>query len=240
MTAYQDAYRQSLADPDAFWLREAGRIDWVQAPTQALDDRDAPLYRWFPDGTLNTCANAVDRHVAAGRGDRVAIHYDSPLAGEARAITYAELLDLVGRFAGVLAGLGVRAGERVLVYMPMVPEAVVAMLACARLGAVHSVVFGGFAPAELAVRINDARPTAIVTASCGIEPNRVVPYKPLLDEALALATHRPAATVVLERPQSRVALGERDVDWDAAMSSAEPHPPVPVAATDPLYVLYTS
>ena len=240
MTAYQDAYRQSLGDPEAFWLREAGRIDWVQAPTRALDDTAAPLYRWFPDGTLNTCANAVDRHVWAGRGDRVAIQYDSPVTGQSQAITYAGLLDLVGRFAGVLAGLGVRAGDRVLVYLPMVPEAVVAMLACARLGAVHSVVFGGFAPLELALRIDDAQPTVIVTASCGIEPSRVVPYQPLLDEALALATHRPSATVVLQRPQSPVVLGDGDVDWATALAAAEPHPPVPVAATDPLYVLYTS
>lgn len=240
MTDYDVARREALADPETFWLREAARVDWITPPRRALDDSDAPLYRWFPDATLNTCANALDRHVRAGRGHRVALHYDSPLAGSARSFTYAELLDEVARFAGVLASLGVRHGDRVVVYMPMVPEAVVAMLACARLGAVHSVVFGGFAPAELAARIDDARPTVIVTASCGIEPTRVIPYKPLLDEALALAHHQPLASVVLQRPEVTADLGERDRDWVTEMSHATPHDPVPVAATDPLYVLYTS
>lgn len=215
-------------------------MDWTRPPTRALDSAQAPLYRWFPDGELNTCANAVDRHVAAGRGERIALIYDSPVTGSVRHITYAALLDEVARFAGVLASLGVTRGDRVLIYMPMVPEAVVAMLATARLGAVHSVVFGGFAPAELAVRIDDATPTVVVTASCGIEASRVIPYTPLLTDALRLASHRPAGTVVLQRPQGPADLGPLDVDWVEAMSSAQPHAAVPVAATDPLYILYTS
>jgi propionyl-CoA synthetase len=231
---------EAISDPEAFWLRESARIDWIEAPTRALDASAAPLYRWFPDGRLNTSANALDRHVAAGRGERIAIHYDSPVTGTKRAITYAELLDEVARAADVLATLGVGYGDRVLIYMPMIPEAVVAMLASARIGAVHSVVFGGFAPAELAVRIDDASPTVVVTASCGIEPSRVIAYKPLVDEALSLARHRPAATVVLQRPQETASMGERDVDWVEAMAAATPRPPVPVLATDPLYILYTS
>ncbi len=238
--AYESARDQALVDPSAFWLDAARRIDWIQRPTIGLDSTNAPLYRWFPDGVLNTCANAVDRHVAAGRGDRVAIHYDSPVTGTARDITYEELLDQVSRFAGVLAGLGVSYGDRVLIYLPMVPEAVVAMLACARLGAVHSVVFGGFAPAELAVRIDDAEPRVIVSASCGIEPARVIEYGPLLDEALRLATHTPTATVMLQRPQATAEMVGPTVDWQEAMSVASPHPAVPVRATDPLYILYTS
>ena len=240
MGDYRSDRDRALAEPSAFWLEAAERIEWIQAPTIGLDSTTAPLYRWFPDGVMNTCANAVDRHVAAGRGDRVAIQYDSPVTGTARAISYAELLDDVERFAGVLAELGVTYGDRVLVYMPMVPEAVVAMLACARLGAVHSVVFGGFAPAELAVRIDDAEPRVIVTASCGIEPSRVIAYGPLLDEALRLARHEPTATVVLQRPQATAELSGRTVDWRDAMSTASPHPAVPVRATDPLYILYTS
>ena len=240
MTPYLEARREAAEDPESFWLRASSRIDWIEPPTQALDSTDAPLYRWFPDGILNTCANALDRHVAAGRGARTAIEYDSPVTGTSRAISYSELLDEVSRFAGVLAGIGVGAGDRVIVYMPMVPEAVVAMLACARLGAVHSVVFGGFAPLELAARIDDAEPTAVVTASCGIEASRVIAYKPLLDEALALAHHRPAATVVLQRPQALAEMGAGDIDWAEAMSRAEAHDAVPVRATDPLYILYTS
>jgi propionyl-CoA synthetase len=240
MERYQSARDHALGDPSAFWLEAAERIDWVDPPLRGLDDSRAPLHRWFPDGSLNTCANAVDRHVATGRGDHVAIRYDSPVTGTRRAISYAELLDEVARFAGVLASLGVRIGDRVIIYMPMVPEAVVAMLACARLGAIHSVVFGGFAPAELAVRIDDAEPRVIVSASCGIEPSRVVEYKPLLDEALRLATHTPTASIVLQRPEAQAVMGDRDVDWATAMASAEPHPVVPVRATDPLYILYTS
>jgi propionyl-CoA synthetase len=240
MTTYDEVRSAWRADPERFWLEQSARVDWVEAPATALDASSAPLYRWFPDGVLNTCANAVDRHVAAGRGDRVAIRYDSPVTGTARAVTYDVLLDEVSRFADVLASLGVGYGDRVIVYMPMIPEAVVAMLACARIGAVHSVVFGGFAAAELAARIDDAEPRAIVSASCGIEPSRVVAYKPLLDEALRLARHVPTASVVLQRPQLLADLGDRDVDWAAAMSAAQPVPPVPVRATDPLYILYTS
>jgi propionyl-CoA synthetase len=240
MTAYLRARGRALADPSGFWLEQCDRIDWITRPTIGLDDTAAPLYRWFPDGVLNTCVNAVDRHVAAGRGDRVAIQYDSPVTATRAAITYAALLDMVERFAGVLADLGVRRGDRVLVYLPMIPEAVVAMLAAARLGAVHSVVFGGFAPAELAARIDDAEPAVIVSASCGVEPTRVVEYKPLLDEALRLAQHVPTASVILQRPQAEAAMGPRDVDWHERVTAARPHDPVPVAATDPLYILYTS
>ena len=240
MGRYAVVRDQALNEREEFWLRESARIDWIKAPTTALDSSAAPLYRWYPDGVLNTCFNALDRHVAAGRGDRVAIQYDSPVTGTQRAISYAQLLDDVATFAGVLSELGVGYGDRVIVYMPMIPEAVVAMLATARLGAVHSVVFGGFAPAELAVRIDDAEPTVIVTASCGIEAGRVIPYKPLLDEALRIARHRPVATVVLQRPQVAAAMGDRDVDWVQSVAAATPRPAVPVRATDPLYILYTS
>jgi propionyl-CoA synthetase len=237
---YAQVRDEALNDRETFWLRESGRVDWSESPSTALDSSAAPLYRWFPDGELNTCFNALDRHVDAGRGERAALIYDSPVTATTRTITYAELLDEVSRFAGVLNGLGVGRGDRVLIYLPMVPEAVVAMLACARLGAVHSVVFGGFAPAELAVRIDDAEPKVIATASCGIEAARVIPYKPLLDEAIRLATHTPVATVVLQRPQEPAQMGERDLDWAEQMAVAEAHGAVPVRATDPLYILYTS
>ena len=240
MGQYGELRDAALSDPSRFWLAEVGRIDWTTPPTVGVDSADAPIYRWFTDGELNTCANAVDRHVSAGRGERAAIIYDSPVTGTKRVISYAELLDEVSRFAGVLAGLGVGKGDRVLIYMPMVPEAVVAMLATARLGAVHSVVFGGFAPAELAVRIDDARPTVVVSASCGIEPARVVEYKPLLDEAIARAANPPSACVILQRPQARAQMGARDHDWHELIATAQPHEPVPVRATDPLYILYTS
>ncbi|HEY0451349.1 propionyl-CoA synthetase [Actinophytocola sp.] len=240
MGAYDDAYRQSLEDPERFWLAAAAALDWTKPPTKALDDSAAPLYRWFPDGELNTCHNALDRHVDGGRADQPALIYDSPVTGTKASFTYRELRDEVARFAGVLAGLGVGKGDRVIVYMPMVPRAVVAMLACARLGAVHSVVFGGFAPRELATRVDDATPKVIVAASCGIEPARVVEYKPIIDEALGMTTHQPDAVVVLQREQAPATLGDRDVDWDKAMATAEPADCVPVAATDPLYVLYTS
>jgi propionyl-CoA synthetase len=240
MGSYHDAYRQSLENPEEFWLAAAAGLDWTKAPTKALEDKDAPLYRWFPDGELNTCHNALDRHVDGGRGDQAALIYDSPVTGVKATHTYRELRDEVARFAGVLAGLGVGKGDRVIVYMPMVPRAVVAMLACARLGAVHSVVFGGFAPRELASRVEDAKPKVIVAASCGIEPTRVVEYKPIIDEALGTTTHQPDAVVVLQREQAPATLGDRDVDWDEAMATAEPAGCVPVAATDPLYILYTS
>ena len=240
MGSYQASRDRALSDPSGFWLEAASAIDWIEPPTVGLDGSEAPLYRWFPDGVLNTCANAVDRHVEAGRGERIAIRYDSPVTGTRASVTYSALLDMVSRFAGVLADLGVGYGDRVIVYMPMIPEAIVAMLACARLGAVHSVVFGGFAPAELAARIDDAEPTVIVTASCGIEPSRVIEYKPLLDEALRLATHVPIASVVLQRPQASAEMGPTDVDWHERISTAHPHEVVPVRATDPLYILYTS
>ena len=236
---YESVFRASVDDPEAFWLDAAKAIDWQTVPTKALDARP-PFYSWFPDGELNICANALDRHVEAGNGDRAALIYDSPVTGTERTYTYAQLLDEVARFAGVLAGLGVGRGDRVVVYMPMVPEAAIAMLACARLGAVHSVVFGGFAPRELAIRIDDATPKVIVSASCGIEGKRVLAYKPLLDEAIEIAEHTPDKRVILQRPQATAAMGPDDVDWVEAMASVEPAAPVTVAATDPLYILYTS
>lgn len=238
--AYDEARRRSLSEPGDFWGEAAGLIDWVTEPTQVLDDSRPPFYRWFPDGELNTCANALDRHVAAGRGDRIALIHDSAVTGKVTTFTYAELLDRVARCAGVLRSLGVEKGDRVVIYMPLVPEAAIAMLACARLGAPHSVVFGGFAPAELAARIDDAEPKVIVSASCGIEGSRVVEYKPLLDEALELAAHRPHTCVILQRPQAAAPMGPLDVDWAQVMDAAEPVGPVTVGATDPLYVLYTS
>jgi len=238
MGAYRDAYEQSLADPDGFWGAAAAAIDWTRAPTRILDDDRPPFYRWYPDGELNTCHNALDRHVDAGRGDQPALIYDSPVTGTGRTYTYRELRDEVARFAGGLRRLGVDKGDRVVIYMAMVPETVIAMLACARLGAVHSVVFGGFGPRELAARIDDAKPTAIVATSCGVEPSRIVRYQPLLDAALKEAGHRPEHIVVLQRPQAP-AEGEF-VTWDAVLDGAEPVDCVPVAATDPLYILYTS
>ncbi|MEU7060237.1 propionyl-CoA synthetase [Streptomyces sp. NPDC046197] len=238
--AYRAAYRRSLEDPEGFWLDAARDVDWATPPDRALDSSRAPLYGWFPGGRLNTCHNALDRHVESGNGDRVALVYDSPVAETVASYTYRELRDQVARFAGVLTDLGVVKGDRVAVYMPMVPEAVIAMLACARIGAVHSVVFGGFAAHELAVRIDDARPKVVVSASCGIEPSRLVPYKPLLDAALAQAHHRPEHCVIRQRRQLPADLTERDLDWDEAMSNARPVPCVPVDAQDPLYILYTS
>ena len=240
MGTYHDAYRRSLAEPEEFWLTAAQALDWTTPPTRALDDSAAPIYRWFPDGELNTCHNALDRHVDGGRADQTALVHDSPVTGTKASFTYRELRDEVARFAGVLAGLGVGKGDRVIIYMPMVPRAVVAMLACARLGAIHSVVFGGFAPRELATRIDDATPKVIVAASCGIEPTRIVEYKPIIDEALSATEHQPDAVVVLQREKATATLGDRDVDWDKAMATAEPAGCVPVAATDPLYILYTS
>ncbi len=240
MDPYSMARHIAKESPQLFWSEAARIIDWTTKPTEVLDERRAPLYRWFPGAQLNTCFNAVDRHVLNGRGGRPAIHYDSAVTGRKRTLSYEELLDEVSRFAGVLADLGVKKGDRVIVYMPMIPQAVIAMLASARLGAVHSVVFGGFAPAELAARIDDARPKVLVTASCGIEPTHVVGYKPLLDEAIGLAEHKPDRTVVWQRPELIAEMTERDVDWVAAMMDATPHEPVSVLATDPLYILYTS
>ena len=243
MAGYEQTYRRSLEDPEGFWAEQAQAIDWIRRPSRILDRSSPPFVSWFPDATLNTCFNALDRHVIAGRANQPAIVYDSPVTGSQRTYTYAQLTELTGAFAGALRRLGVGKGDRVVIYMPMVPEVVVAMLACARLGAVHSVVFGGFAPAELAARIDDARPTVIVTASCGIEPTRTVAYKPMLDQALTRTTHQPDFCVVLQRPQLRADMVDgRDVDWEVAMTAgrADPAACVPVAATDPLYVLYTS
>lgn len=238
--AYEDIYRRSISDPTGFWLEAAQAIDWDTAPTIADDASDAPFHRWFSDGRLNTCFNALDRHVNAGRAGQAALIYDSPVTETVRTYTYAELLDEVARFAGVLAAHSVTAGDRVVVYMPMVPEAAIAMLACARIGAVHSVVFGGFASAELAARIDDAKPKVVVSASCGIETSRVIPYKPLLDEALDLSEHHVGTRIILQRPQLHADLRDGDLDWAAEMADATPADCVPVAATDPLYILYTS
>ncbi len=242
MTAsYDDIYARSLAEPEAFWAEAAEGIHWERRWDRVLDNSRAPFYRWFPGAVTNTCYNALDRHVEGGRAEQLALIYDSPITGVIEKFTYRELLDRVARVAGVLAGAGVGKGDRVLVYMPMVPEAVVAMLACARLGAVHSVVFGGFAATELAVRIDDATPKVVLSASCGIEPNRVVAYKPLLDEAIDIATHKPDHCVIVQRPQLEATLVEgRDLDWAEAEAAAEPHPCTWVEATDPLYILYTS
>ncbi|GAB6897478.1 propionyl-CoA synthetase [Kineosporia succinea] len=242
MTSYAGEYRRSLDDPAAFWGDAARSVNWIRRPKQILDDTNPPLYRWYPGARLNTCYNALDRHIIAGRAEQAALIYDSPVTGTKRTYSYAELLDLVARFAGGLEACGVGKGDTVLIYMPMVPEAVVAMLACARIGAVHSVVFGGFAPAELAVRIDDARPKVVVAASCGLEPTRVVEYKPLLDEALRRAEHEPETVVVLQRPQAVAELGPKDVEWRTIMTpnAVPPAGCVTVEATDPLYILYTS
>ncbi len=238
---YQAEYDRAMRDPEGFWAEAAGLIEWDRPWDRVLDDHNKPFYRWFSGAMLNTCHNAVDRHVAAGRGDQAAIIYDSPVTDTCQTITYAELLDRVARFAGALLDQGVEKGDRVIVYMPMVPEAAIAMLACARIGAIHSVVFGGFSARELATRIEDAKPKVMVAGSCGIEPNRVVHYKPLLDAAIALSEHKPEHCIVLQRPQ---APGElipgRDLGWAEAVAAAQPAGCVSVAATDPLYILYTS
>ncbi|MDG3011773.1 propionyl-CoA synthetase [Rhodococcus sp. D2-41] len=240
--AYAEAFRQSIDEPEKFWLDAARAVDWAQFPTRALDDSAAPMYRWYPDGSLNTCVNALDRHVAAGRGDQTALIYDSAMVPTVRRYTYAELLDQVSRFAGALAERGVTAGDRVIIYMPMIPEAAIAMLACARIGAVHSVVFGGFAAKELAARIEDAQPRAVVTASGGLEPGRVVEYLPMVNRALELVADPPATVIVKDREQVPGSAAERPgwLDWDTVVAQAQPAEPVTVAATDPLYILYTS
>jgi propionyl-CoA synthetase len=238
---FDETYQRWRQDPEGFWLERAADIDWVTPPGEVLDRRRAPIYRWFPDGRLNTCFNALDRHVRDGRGEQAALVYDSPVTGRVRTFTYRALLEETARVAGAFARLGVEAGDRVVIYMPMVPEAIMAMLACARLGAVHSVVFGGFAANELASRIRDCGPTLVVSASCGIEPDRIVEYKPLLDRALELAGGEPPPCVILQRPEHEASLvAGRDVAWEQALDGAEPADPVPVAATDPLYILYTS
>jgi propionyl-CoA synthetase len=245
--SYREAYAASAQDPNAFWLEAADAIDWITAPTKALDDRTAPVYRWFPDAELNTCFNAIDRHVLAGRGDQTAIIYDSAMTGTKKFYTYNELLEKVSAFAGALAKQGISKGDRVLIYMPMIPEAIYAMLACARLGAIHSVVFGGFAANELAVRIDDATPKVIVTSSGGFEPGRHVEYLPIIEKALEMSKGSVETVIVHERaavPGSVKDFDEKTsvhwLSWKEAVAAAAPHAPVAVAAQDPLYILYTS
>ncbi len=241
MGRFEEMYRRSLEDPEGFWAEAATRIDWDEPWQQVLDDSRAPFYRWFIGGRLNSCHNALDRHVDGGRADQPALIYDSPVTGSSATFTYGELRDAVARFAGALEAEGVTRGDRVIVYMPMVPEAVIAMLACARIGAVHSVVFGGFASHELASRIEDAKPKLIVAASCGIEPSGVVPYKPLLDAAIELVESKPKRCIILQRSTLECELDpSRDIDWEEAISSANPAACVALEATEPLYILYTS
>jgi propionyl-CoA synthetase len=237
---YAEVYRGALQDPERFWLTAASAVDWDVAPSRALDDSRAPMYRWFPDAFLNTCYNALDRHVRAGRGDQTALVHHSAYGGDVRRFSYRELTEQVARFAGVLRAQGVARGDRVIIYLPMIAEAVVAMLACARLGAVHSVVFGGFAAPELATRIDDAGPRVIVTASCGVEPGRIVEYKPIVDAALELSAHRPERVIVLQRDEAHASPSAGDIDWAEAMRTAAPADCVSVRSTDPLYILYTS
>ena len=238
---YADVYERSIRDPEGFWGAAAQDVFWYQQPTQVFDSSRTPFNRWFADGVTNNCYNALDLHVEHGRGDQAALVYDSPVTGTQRTYSYRELRDWVAQFAGALVAQGVVKGDRVLIYMPAVPETIVAMLACARIGAVHSVVFGGFASHELAVRIDDATPKVIVSASCGIEVDRVIPYKPLLDGALELARNQPDVCIILQRPQAVASMvAPRDLDWDEVMESAQPAECVPLRATDPLYVLYTS
>lgn len=240
MAGYRALFDASIADPEGFWADAARAVTWTREPTQILDDSNPPFYRWYADGEMNTCANALDRHVDDGRGEQPALIYDSPVTGTKKIYTYRELRDATAKFAGGLRGLGVTHGDRVVIYMPMIPEAVIAMLACARLGAIHSVVFGGFAAHELATRIDDAQPTVIVSASCGIEPSRTVAYKPMLDAALEMSEHPPRNCVIVQRDHERCELApDRDLDWEDVVAAAAVDP-VPVAATDPLYVLYTS
>lgn len=241
MGRHADDHRRSLAEPEAFWAEQAAALHWEKKWDRVLDSSQAPFHRWFTGGRLNTCYNALDRHVENGRAEQTALIYDSPVTQQVKKFTYRELRDAVALFAGALLKQGVQQGDRVIVYMPMVPEAAIAMLACARIGAVHSVVFGGFAGPELAKRIDDAQPVLLITASCGIEVGRVIDYAPLYQQALSLATHKVARCIVLQRPQAPAALVPgRDLDWNTALADAQPAPCASTAATDPLYILYTS
>jgi len=241
MGLFDEIYARSLRDPDGFWAEAAEAIEWDQRWERVLDDRDAPHYRWFPGARLNTCHNALDRHVAEGRGEQLALIYDSPVTGSLQRFTYRKLRDRVAELAGALKARGVGVGDRVVIYMPMIPETVMAMLACARLGAIHSVVFGGFASQELATRIDDCNPKLVLSASCGIEVDRIIPYKPLLDRAIELARHKPETCLIFRRPQQDCSLlPGRDEDWEEAVAGAQPADCVPIEATDPLYILYTS
>ena len=236
LSDYRSIYKESLDRKEAFWAQAANNLDWDRQWDSVLNDDSLPNYHWFAGGRLNTCFNAVDRHVAAGHGAKTALIYDSPVTDTVDRYSYQELLELVSTFSGALAAANVAHGDRVIIYMPMVPDAVVAMLACARIGAIHSVVFGGFAAAELATRIDDASPKVIISASCGIEPTRVVEYKPLLDEAIDLARHKPDLCVVLQRPQCHAKLTKsRDIEWNDFIADVEPADCVPVDASDPLY-----
>jgi propionyl-CoA synthetase len=241
MGRFEEVYQRSLEDPEGFWGEAAAAIDWDERWERVLDDSRTPFFRWFAGGRMNTCHNALDRHVDGGRADQPALIHDSPVTGAAKTFTYRELRDEVARFAGALAAQGVGHGDRVIVYMPMVPEAVIAMLACARVGAIHSVVFGGFAANELASRIEDAEPKVVVSASCGVEPTTLVAYKPLLDAAIDMVDAKPERCIILQRPMLEAELeAERDLDWNEALAQAEPVPCVSVEATDPLYIIYTS
>ena len=240
-TSYEQEYRESIENPEAFWRKKANQLNWFKAPEQILSTDENGIQRWFADGELNTAYLALDYHLAQGRGEQTALIYDSPVTGNKSTYTYQQLTDAVAAFAGALKNEGVGKGDRVVIYMPMVPEAAIAMLACARLGAVHSVVFGGFAPHELAVRIDDATPKVLVSASCGIEVGKVIAYKPMLDEAIRQAEHKPERCIILQRPQATAELtAGRDIDWQEAVANAEPADCVPVQGTDPLYILYTS
>lgn len=241
MGMYNEVFRKSIQDPAGFWAEAAEKISWYNKWDIVLDDSNPPFYRWFSGGELNTCYNALDRHVEDGRADQTALIYDSPVTKTVQRFTYRELLNQVARFAGALRNLGVKKGDTVVIYMPMVPQAVIAMLACARLGAVHSVVFGGFAPHELAIRIDDAKPDVIISASGAVEVTRLIEYKPMLNKAIELANHKPRKCVILQRPAIKAEIiPGRDLDWDELMAKAEPVECVPVKATDPLYILYTS
>jgi propionyl-CoA synthetase len=241
MGKYEEIFQRSIQDPERFWGEAAEAITWYKKWDRVLDSSNPPFYRWFAGGELNTCYNALDRHVEGGRSDQTALIYDSPVTKTIQQFTYRELLDRVSRFAGALKNIGVQKGDTVVIYMPMIPEAVIAMLACARIGAIHSVVFGGFAPHELALRINDAKPDLVISASGAVEVKRLIEYKPLLDKAIELAAHKPRTCVIFQRPIVKAELvAGRDLDWDELMDRAEPVPCVPVKATDPLYILYTS